>query len=57
LKKYSGSKDCEDEDGNDDGSDGEGKNSPKEEGNKRGRTFSETLKLLDDDILAELNVN
>ena len=51
LKKYSGTKLYDDE---------EGKDKQEEEGEavkaKRSRTFSETLKLLDDDIVAELNV-
>ena len=53
LKKYSGTKLYDDEE--------EGKDKQEEEEGeavkaKRSRTFSETLKLLDDDIVAELNV-
>lgn len=52
LKKYSGTNDEKEGDEEKENNNGE-ENSNK----KRGRTFSETLKLLDDDIVAELNVN
>ena len=53
LKKYSGSADVKDEEEEKE----EEVNTKTDDDKKRGRTFSETLKLLDDDILAELNVN
>ncbi len=52
LKKYSGTMDDDDEDG--DGDDDDDKENNIKE---RRRTFSDTLKLLDADILAELDVN
>ena len=63
LKKYSGSNGIAGDD--DDDEDGENENRENEDNSsmnnktkdKRGRTFSETLKLLDDDILAELDVS
>jgi hypothetical protein len=73
LKKYSGSKafdgdsDDEAEEDGENNDEDDVKSSAKTSNNKssskekdksrRARTFSETLKLLDDDILAELDVN
>ena len=50
LKKYSGTNLYDDDDGDKENRENE------EEKEKRSRTFSETLKMLDDDIVAELNV-
>jgi len=65
LKKYCGTQDDEDEDDvkaeeetNGDASENASDSSKcKEAKTRRARTFSETLKLLDDDILAELDVS
>ncbi len=54
LKKYSGSADV---DGDGEEGDEDEEEAEKDKAKKRSRTFSETLKMLDDDILAELDVN